>query len=89
MGIVTLTIEALALSSALAAVRRVGGYSVKDYVLSRVSHESYPFLNTVASGYFNAGEYIVTSVVTSAVNLYSSTGDKETTTATKDSKKKD
>ena len=75
MGILTVTVEALAVSSGLAALRMVTGYSVREYVVSRLTH---PLLNTVASKYFDAGEYIVGS----AVEFYNNVDEK-------DKKKKD
>jgi hypothetical protein len=60
MGLITFALEALAVSSGMAAVRQFLDYSARDFVLPRITH---PLANQIASGYFEAGEYCVTKAV--------------------------
>ena len=58
MGLITILVEGLLISSGIATVRRVTGYSLSDYILPKLTE--YPFVNNITSAYFCAGEFIVT-----------------------------
>ena len=60
MGLFTFAIEAIVLSSGMASVRQFFNYSVRDYVLPKITH---PLTNKIVEGYFETGEYIVNSTV--------------------------
>ena len=60
MGLITFALEALAVSSGMAAVRQFFDYSARDFVLPRITH---PLANQIVTGYFDAGEYCVTTAV--------------------------
>ncbi|KAF2072005.1 hypothetical protein CYY_006668 [Polysphondylium violaceum] len=56
MGLISLVLDCLILSSACAGARRLIGVDVGSRVLSHITH---PTGNKAAKGFFNAGEWIV------------------------------
>lgn len=62
MGLISFCFDLLTLSAGAAAVRRLTGYSAKEFVMARVP-EKRLMLRTAASSFFNVGEAVVFSIV--------------------------
>jgi len=61
MGLVSLVIDILTLSTGAAVARRLTGYSAKEFVLSRLPDRA--ILRGATASFFNVGEAIVFSIV--------------------------